>query len=156
MSPIDDPALKALIPELGDILKRAYSAGFEAGRAQGERDAVTRIIAAVQPGGEHRQAPERVPEGIAPRESQRRTRLHPYGFVKNAVSDALTSRPGGITRMEIRGQIQASKSADIDDATIKNTLKAMMKNREAHSRDGTYFPGPAPGAGEPGRANAPA
>ena len=132
-----------LVAEMTTLINRAIALG----RRLGEQTAVDKIVAAVQqqrpPMASRTHAPEPVLPGIAPRDRGPGKRKHPYGMVKQTVVAVLKSNPQGVTRQQIREGAHASHGVTIDDGAIKNTLKVLLRDKEAHSKDGTYFLGPA-------------
>ena len=78
-----------------------------------------------------------VPPAALPPEEPRK-RKYEYGFVKKTVMQVLRDNPGEDWR-RIQSIGHTTTGVTIDEGTLKNTLKDMLKNKQARSSDGRYF-----------------
>jgi hypothetical protein len=133
-----------LIQDVVAAVRRA----IERARAEGRAEALEQIKrfvssdAAISSG-----QPVRDRESIEPRVAHTATgggqKKYPYGFVTSNVARALLGNPQGLSREGIRDFCKSRLDADIDEASIRNAIKAFVKQKKAaRNLDGLYVPGP--------------
>jgi hypothetical protein len=156
-----------LVEEMTALVRRAIALG----RKLGKEDAVHRILRAVDVDGPidaNDQGSLNTPvgngmapvvasgaeESIVPPVTAPAVAKRPeYGVVKNAIRRALLRKEdtGGLGRNEVPHYCLTTFEVEITPVQARNTLKILVRDREAIRRDGRYFPGPhLVRPGEPG------
>jgi hypothetical protein len=132
--PQNDDTLEKIIGEMTVLVRRAA--------ALGEARALARVVALAKdqadPKPVMRAEPVRERRTVILREKRR----YPYGFVKETVQSVLSQNKQGLTKDEIVKAAHAINGATIDGDSVRNILKYMVKQKEIHRREDSYFPGP--------------
>jgi hypothetical protein len=135
----DTDTEEALVAAFTALARRAIALG----RRLGSQETTERILRAA--GGEvatppplppvrHRERPS--PNGSEPPRSGRK---YPYGFVTSSVEKAAKAHPNGIERDAVGPYIRDKLGRDIDDETIRNAIKQLIRTKRMHRQDDQLF-----------------